>query len=491
MHSCGQATQAAHWPTISTELRMVCRSIPGVRGQRVVAAGNRFHPAAGAADGPTATAMARWGAGSAAAPLLTLGEVISRRNHHRRRFKTRLPARPAAGSPEFTLVAPPGNPIKVTGLDEFASRLVHCQIQLNPPGLTQFRQFSSALTVILILKSQATDEQIEHVLERVEALGLQHHLSRGTYRTIVGIIGDEEKLREEPLRAIPGVAQVIPVLPPFKLASLDAHPEPSVISVSGVKIGGGYLGMIAGPCSVEDRDRMFRIGESVCESGANLFRGGAYKPRTSPYAFQGLGEQGLKILREVGDKFNIPVVTEVTDPRCVELVAEYADMLQVGARNMQNFVLLTEVGRSRRPVLLKRGMSATIKDLLMSAEYVLSEGNANVVLCERGIKSFDSATRNVFDVAAVPVVRSLTHLPIIVDPSHATGRPDCIGPCALAGLAAGADGVHVEVHDCPEEAKSDGPQALLPKQYRELSGRMKALAELLGKTISPLPETLV
>ena len=345
--------------------------------------------------------------------------------------------------------------------------------------------------MILILKSQATDEQVQHVLERVEALGLKHHLSRGTYRTIVGIIGDEDQLREEPLRAIPGVAQVVPVMPPYKLASLEAHPAPSVIDVSGVKIGGGHLGMIAGPCSVEDRDRMFRIAEHVCKSGANLFRGGAYKPRTSPYAFQGLGEDGLKILREVGDHFKIPVVTEVTDPRRVELVSQYADMLQVGARNMQNFVLLTEVGRSKRPVLLKRGMSATIKDLLMSAEYVLSQGNSNVVLCERGIKSFDTSTRNLFDVAAVPVVHSLTHLPIIVDPSHATGRPDCIPACAMAGIAAGADGVHVEVHDCPEEAKSDGPQALLPDQYDELAGRMRALASLMEKTISPLPETQV
>ena len=345
--------------------------------------------------------------------------------------------------------------------------------------------------MILILKSQATEEQIEHVLDRLEALGLQHHLSRGTYRTIVGIIGDEEKLREEPLRAIPGVAKVIPVLPPYKLASLDAHPEPSVIDVSGVKIGGGHLGMIAGPCSVEDRDRMFRIAESVSKSGANLFRGGAFKPRTSPYAFQGAGEQGLQLLREVGDKFAMPVVTEVTDPRLVELVGEYADMLQVGARNMQNFALLTEVGKSHRPVLLKRGMSATINDLLMCAEYILSQGNQNVVLCERGIKSFDAATRNLFDVAAVPLVHGLSHLPIIVDPSHATGRPDLIPACALAGLAAGADGVHVEVHDCPEVAKSDGPQALLPDQYNELAGQMRKLASLLGKTISPLPETLV
>ena len=345
--------------------------------------------------------------------------------------------------------------------------------------------------MILILKSNVTEQQVEHVLERVEAMGLQHHLSRGTYRTIVGIIGDEEQLREEPLRAIPGVASVVPVLPPYKLASRDAHPEPSVIDVSGVKIGGGHLGMIAGPCSVEDRDRMFRIAEAVSKSGANLYRGGAYKPRTSPYAFQGLGEEGLKILREAGDAFGLPIVTEVTDPRLVETVAEYADMLQVGARNMQNFVLLTEVGKSHRPVLLKRGMSATVSDLLMCAEYILSQGNPNVVLCERGIKGFDPATRNVFDVAAVPLAHSLSHLPIIVDPSHATGRPDLIPACALAGLAAGADGVHVEVHDCPEVAKSDGPQALLPEQYEELMGQMRKLAEVLGKTISPLPEKQV
>lgn len=345
--------------------------------------------------------------------------------------------------------------------------------------------------MILILQNKATDGQIDHVLARVEELGLQHHLSKGTHRTIVGIIGDEDKLREEPLRAISGVAEVIPVLPPFKLASIDAHPDPSIIDVSGVKIGGGNLGMIAGPCSVEEPDRMFRIAESVAASGANLFRGGAYKPRTSPYAFQGMGEDGLKLLREVGDKFSMPVVTEVTDPRLVELVAGYADMLQVGARNMQNFALLTEVGKTKRPVLLKRGMSATITDLLMCAEYILSQGNPNVVLCERGIKSFDPSTRNLFDVAAVPLVHSLSHLPIIVDPSHATGRPDLIPACALAGIAAGADGVHIEVHDCPEVAKSDGPQALLPQQYDELASQMKKMAELLGKKISPLPETLV
>jgi 3-deoxy-7-phosphoheptulonate synthase len=225
------------------------------------------------------------------------------------------------------------------------------------------------------------------------------------------------------------------------------------------------------------------IAGEVKKAGANIFRGGAFKPRTSPYAFQGLGEEGLRILREVGDKHELPVVTEVTDPRLVEIVDQYADMIQIGARNMQNFALLQEVGKTNKPVLLKRGMSATVTDLLMCAEYILSQGNSQVVLCERGVKGFDNATRNMFDVAAVPQVHRLSHLPIIVDPSHATGRPDLIPPCALAGLAAGADGVHIEVHNCPEEAKSDGAQALLPAQYAEIAAQMKKLAELLGKSI--------
>lgn len=338
--------------------------------------------------------------------------------------------------------------------------------------------------MILILQSQATDGQIQHVLDRVESIGLKHHLSRGTFRTIVGIIGDESEINIEGLRAIPGVQKVVPVLPPYKLASRDAHPDSSVVDVSGVKVGGGSLAMIAGPCSVEDKDRMLRIAESVAKSGANIFRGGAYKPRTSPYAFQGMGEEGLEILKDVGERFGMPVVTEVTDPRLVDLVAQYSDLLQVGARNMQNFALLTEVGKTDRPVLLKRGMAATISDLLMCAEYILSQGNPNVILCERGIKSFDTSTRNLFDVAAVPVVQKLSHLPIIVDPSHATGKPDLIPPCALAGIAAGADGVHIEVHDCPEEAKSDGPQALLPDQYAEVFTQMQSVATAVGRTIA-------
>jgi len=341
--------------------------------------------------------------------------------------------------------------------------------------------------VIIILQSGASEDQIQHVVERVEALGLKAHLSRGTYRTIIGVIGDEQKIGAEPLRAIPGVQDVVPVLPPYKLASKEAHPQPSVVEVAGVKIGGGHMAMIAGPCAVEEPERMDAIGGAIKAAGANILRGGAYKPRTSPYAFQGLGEEGLKILREAGDKHGLPVVTEVMDPRCVPAVEKWADMIQIGARNMQNFVLLTEVGRTRKPVLLKRGMSATVEDLLMSAEYILSQGNPNVVLCERGVKGFDKATRNLYDVASVAVVKGLSHLPIIVDPSHATGRPDLIPPCALAGVAVGADGVHIEVHDCPERAKSDGPQALLPKQYAEIAAKIRQLAAMFGKTISAAP----
>ncbi len=341
--------------------------------------------------------------------------------------------------------------------------------------------------MIIILKSGATDQQIDHVIERVESLGLQAHLSRGTHRTIIGVIGDESQYQPEQFQVLPGVVDVIRVLPAYKLASLDAHPEPSVVDVGGVKIGGGYLAMIAGPCAVESAERLDAIAGAVRKAGANILRGGAFKPRTSPYAYQGMGEEGLKILRDVGDKHGLPVVTEVMDPRRVELVERYADMIQIGARNMQNFVLLTEVGNTTKPVLLKRGMSATIVDLLMSAEYILSRGNPNVVLCERGIKSFDTATRNLFDVAAVPACHALSHLPIIVDPSHATGRPDLIPACALAGVAAGADGVHIEVHNCPEDAMSDGPQALLPEQYAEVAGQIRKMAELLGKKISQVP----
>ncbi|TWT76947.1 Phospho-2-dehydro-3-deoxyheptonate aldolase [Posidoniimonas polymericola] len=341
--------------------------------------------------------------------------------------------------------------------------------------------------MLIILKESATDAQIDHVVERVEGLGLATHLSRGTYRTVIGVIGDEDKLQAIGPEAIPGVAKVVPVMPAYKLASREAHPQPTIVEVGSgkavTKVGGGHLGMIAGPCAIESAERLDEIAGEIKKAGANILRGGAYKPRTSPYAFQGLGEEGLKILREIGDKHGLPVVTEAIDPRHVELIAEYTDMIQLGARNMQNFVLLTEVGKTHKPVLMKRGMAATVKDLLMSAEYVIANGTTDVVLCERGVKGFDNACRNMLDVAAVPQVHQMSHLPIIVDPSHATGRPELIPACALAGLAAGADGIHIEVHNCPEEAMSDGPQALLPNQYAELMEQLKKVALAIGKTI--------
>jgi 3-deoxy-7-phosphoheptulonate synthase len=345
--------------------------------------------------------------------------------------------------------------------------------------------------MIIVLGPNATDEQIEHVLDRIKELGFKPHLSRGELRTLIGVIGDESKLRAEPLQAIPGVEQVLPILKPFKLASREFHAADTVVEVGAglgagvkpVRIGGGSLALIAGPCAVEGEKILDEIAGHVKNAGANILRGGAFKPRTSPYSFQGLGEEGLRILRDVGHKHGLPVVTEVMDPRQVPLVERYGDMFQIGARNMQNFDLLKEVGQTHKPVLLKRGMSATVKDMLMSAEYILSEGNPDVVLCERGVRSFEDSTRNMLDLSAVPNVKGQSHLPIIVDPSHATGRPDLIPAMARASLAAGADGVHVEVHSCPEKALSDGPQALLPKQYAALTEDLRKLAALMGKTI--------
>src|SRR5271166_2583505 len=337
--------------------------------------------------------------------------------------------------------------------------------------------------MIIVLKPNSTTKEIDHILERIQELGLKPHLSRGEVRTIVGVIGDENKLQAEPLAAIPGVEQVLPILKPFKLASREFSQKDTVVEVGSVRIGGGSLAMIAGPCAVESAEILDTIAGQVKAAGANLLRGGAFKPRTSPYSFQGLGEEGLRILRDVGHSHGLPVVTEVMDPRQVEMVSRYADMFQIGARNMQNFDLLKEVGQAKKPVLLKRGMSATVKDMLMSAEYILSEGNPDVVLCERGVRSFEDSTRNMLDMSAVPNVKGQSHLPIIVDPSHATGRPDLIPPMACASIAAGADGVHVEVHSCPEKALSDGPQALLPKQFAALMQQIRRLADLLGKTI--------
>jgi 3-deoxy-7-phosphoheptulonate synthase len=337
--------------------------------------------------------------------------------------------------------------------------------------------------MIIVLKPHPTREVVEHVLERIHALGLTPHLSEGVSRTIIGVIGDESKLQVEPLQAIEGVEQVVPILKAFKLASREFHAEPSVFDIKGVKIGGGHLAVIAGPCAIESESLLFEIAARVHKAGANILRGGAFKPRTSPYSFQGMGREGLEILKNAGEHFGMPVVTEVMDPRQVEMVEQYADILQIGARNMQNFDLLKECGRTRIPVLLKRGLSATVKDLLMSAEYVLSEGNRQVILCERGIRTFEDSTRNTLDLSMVPNVQGQSHLPIIVDPSHATGRPELIPAMAMAAIAAGADGIHIEVHSCPEKALSDGPQALIPDRFDRLMEEIRQLADLLGKSI--------
>jgi 3-deoxy-7-phosphoheptulonate synthase len=338
--------------------------------------------------------------------------------------------------------------------------------------------------MIIVLKPDCTDAQLSHICEQIREMGFNYEISKGVKRTLVGVIGEEDQLRNAPLRAIPGVEDVMSVLKPFKLASREFKQEDSVFDLGrGVKVGGGSLMMIAGPCAIEGEEILFEIARSVKAAGANVLRGGAFKPRTSPYSFQGMGEEGLKILRRVGDELHMPVVTEVMDPRQVELVDRYADIFQVGARNMQNFNLLSELGQTKRPVLLKRGMSASVEDLLMSAEYVLASGNQRVILCERGVRSFDKSTRNLLDLAAVPNAKGLSHLPIIVDPSHATGRPDLIPSMSYAAVAAGADGVHIEVHSCPEKAMSDGPQALLPRQYVDVVKRMRELATLLGRTI--------
>jgi 3-deoxy-7-phosphoheptulonate synthase len=326
---------------------------------------------------------------------------------------------------------------------------------------------------------------LKGVLNGLGGLGLNALVFPDAGGVRLGVTVPRDDPRIDQLGRLPGVEKVVPVHHEFALASHNYRAGTLPVVVRGnVRAGGGHLLMIAGPCSVEGFDMLDALAAEVKAAGANVLRGGAFKPRTSPYNFQGLGEDGLKILRDVGDKHDMPVVTEVMDPRQVPLIAEYADMLQVGARNMQNFDLLKEVGQTRKPILLKRGMSATVKDLLTSAEYILAEGNQQVVLCERGVRSFEDSTRNMLDMSAVPNVKGQSHLPIIVDPSHATGRPDLIPALALAALAAGADGVHVEVHGCPEKALSDGPQALLPSQYAAMMADLASLAFFLGKVFN-------
>jgi 3-deoxy-7-phosphoheptulonate synthase len=341
--------------------------------------------------------------------------------------------------------------------------------------------------VIIITRPGITDGQIDHIRERIESLGLRTHLSRGEQRTIIGCIGDESVLQEVPLLALPGVESVTPVLQPYKLASREFVADPTVVHVAErplCRIGARDLAVIAGPCSVESRSMLQESARAVRDAGAGLLRGGAFKPRTSPYAFQGLGMEALHMLSEVRAEFGLPVVTEVMDTRQVEAVAAHADVLQVGARNMQNFALLTELGHVQRPILLKRGLSATVKELLMAAEYIMAQGNRSVILCERGIRTFESATRNTLDVAAIPVLKRETHLPVIVDPSHAGGRADLVAPLAFAAIAAGADGLIVEVHPTPENALSDGDQSLTPRAFADLMTQLEPFARAAGRTLN-------
>lgn len=327
-------------------------------------------------------------------------------------------------------------------------------------------------------------EDIDHVVKRVEELGYRAHLIQGVERTVIAAIGDErEKYRLQALESLPHVEKVVPILKPFKLAGREARYEDTIVDVAGVKMGGGHFCVIGGPCSVESRDQIMVTAEAVKEGGGQILRGGAYKPRTSPYSFQGLEEQGLKLLKEAGEAFGLPTVTEVMSPEQAPLVAQYVDMLQIGARNMQNFGLLKAVGRLPKPVFLKRGMMSTITELLMSAEYVMSEGNSNVVLCERGIRTFETETRNTLDLSAVPVLKKLSHLPVFVDPSHGTGIWEFVTPMARAAVVAGADGLMVEVHNNPELAFSDGPQSLKPEKFRAMMAELKPLLEIMHVTV--------
>jgi 3-deoxy-7-phosphoheptulonate synthase len=337
--------------------------------------------------------------------------------------------------------------------------------------------------MIIVMKPGSTKKQIDHIVEKIKEYKLTPHISKGKETTIIGIIGDERILQNVPLESLPGVEKVMQILKPYKLASREFKKTDSIIDVSGILVGGKKVVLIAGPCSVESEKQLFATAKAVKDAGADMLRGGAFKPRTSPYAFQGLGEDGLKILAAAREKFGLPIVTEVLDTRHVELVNKYADCFQIGARNMQNFELLKEVGKTNRPVLLKRGLMSTINEWLMSAEYILSNGNMNVILCERGIRTFETATRNTLDISAVPLVKTLTHLPVVVDPSHGTGKKNIIAPMSKAAVAAGADGILIEVHPKPEEALSDGDQSLLPFEYQNLVVSLRKVARAIDRII--------
>ncbi len=341
--------------------------------------------------------------------------------------------------------------------------------------------------MVIVMRQGASQGEVGAIVSRIEELGYRAHLSQGVERTIIGVIGDERPLDPVAWEMLPGVENVVRILKPYKLASREFHPDNTVITLNGLQIGGEEVVVMAGPCSVESREQIMEAAQAVRDAGATILRGGAFKPRTSPYAFQGMGEPGLKLLREAADATGLLVVTEVMAPAEVSLVSQYADILQIGTRNMQNYALLHAVGEAHRPVLLKRGMSSTIEELLMAAEYILSHGNYRVMLCERGIRTFETYTRNTLDINAVPALKTLTHLPVIVDPSHATGRRELVEATSLAGIAAGADGLIVEVHGHPDRALSDGAQSLTPDQFAHMMRRLARVAEAVDRSLS-LPE---
>ena len=340
--------------------------------------------------------------------------------------------------------------------------------------------------MIVVMSVNATAREISDVIARIRAMGYDVHLSEGKERTIIGVIGRGRPIDKEQIALMDGVVQVMSVTHPYKIASREYHPDDTLVPLNGIEVGGPDLAIIAGPCSVESREQMLETAHAVKEAGATALRGGAFKPRTSPYSFQGLGEEGLRYLAEAREATGLPIVTEVMDPQLVPLVGQYADVFQIGARNMQNYTLLHAVGESQKPVLLKRGMSSTIEELLMAAEYILSHGNMRVMLCERGIRTFETHTRNTFDINAVPALKHLTHLPVIADPSHAVGKWEYVESVSMAAIAAGADGIIVEVHPRPEEALSDGRQSLKPERFAALVEKLRQLAPIVGRRV---PET--
>ncbi len=337
--------------------------------------------------------------------------------------------------------------------------------------------------MIIVLKPEATEQDVEHLVDRLRSLGLKSQVTKGEERTVVGVIGDERILEGQPLSVFPGVESVTPILAPWKLVSREFQPHDSVVDVGGVKVGGQKIAVMAGPCAVEKLEITVGIAKEVASAGASILRGGAYKPRTSPYSFQGLGQEGLNFLTEARKQTGLPVVSEILDARDLGYFLEHADVIQIGARNMQNFELLKEVGAYDKPVLLKRGLSATIKEFLLSAEYILSRGNRNVMLCERGIRTFESQYRNTLDLAAVPTLKEMSHLPVIVDPSHATGNWKLVAPMAKAAIAAGADGLLIEVHSNPECALCDGEESLKPSRFTSLMDDLKKVAQAIGRDL--------